>query len=248
MLTNDTIRAGHIGAARLEEIGVKASLFEQRLFLSAAGYRQRRIGVDADDVNAIVYAYATATKTRGWELQAKWVPIRSLFLSFYLLEQATRFDPNVGSVQLVDARTLGFKDVLDANGNVIYPAEAFLYGGRSRIVLPAGMTQFEKKQGNPERQAALSTSYQWNNGFGVALSGSYLSSTCTGRLCVVQLPESYVINAGAFVDIGAWSVKLDVSNLFNERYFRARTGDVLGNVLAQAMPDRRCQLTLKYSF
>jgi outer membrane receptor protein involved in Fe transport len=64
----------------------------------------------------------------------------------------------------------------------------------------------------------------------------------------VRLPESYVANVGAFYGIGAWTFKLDVMNVFNERYFRARTGDTLGNVLAQAMPDRRWQVTVKMEF
>jgi outer membrane receptor protein involved in Fe transport len=64
----------------------------------------------------------------------------------------------------------------------------------------------------------------------------------------VRLPESYVANAGVFVESGRWMFKLDVSNLFDERYFRARTGDTLGNVLAQAMPDRRWQFTIKTKF
>ncbi len=246
-LTNETIRAGHIGSARLAEIGVKANLLDHSLFVAASAYEQARVGVDADDPDALVYAYATATRSRGAALELKWVPLSDLLLSFYLLHQTTRFDPNVGSTQLVDARTLGFQDVLDEEGNVIYPAEAFLYGGRSRIVLPRGMQQYEKKQGNPETQAALSASYHWNR-VGVTFSGNYFSSTCTGRLCVVRLPESYVFNAGAMLDLGRWSVKADVSNLFGERYFRARTGDTLGNVLAQAMPDRRWQITLKYAF
>jgi iron complex outermembrane recepter protein len=246
-LTNETIRAGHIGSARLVEFGVKASLLHHRLFIAASAYEQARVGVDADDPAGLVYAYATATRSRGAALELKWVPIRDLFLSFYALHQTTRFDPNVGSTQLVDARTLGFQDVLDDAGNVIYPAEAFLYGGRSRIILPDGMKQYEKKQGNPETQAAFSMSYQWNR-LGVTFSGNYFSGTCTGRLCTVRLPESYVLNAGALLDFGRWSIKADVSNLFDERYFRGRTGDTLGNVLAQAMPDRRWQITMKYVF
>jgi iron complex outermembrane receptor protein len=246
-LTNETIEAGHIGAARLAEIGLKASLLNHRLFIAASAYEQARIDVDADDPDALVYAYATATRSRGASLELRWVPIRDLFLSFYVLRQTTRFDPNVGSSQLVDARTLGFQDVLDEAGNVIYPAEAFLYGGRSRLLLPDGMKEYEKKQGNPETQAAFSTSYQWNR-LGIAFSGNYFSSTCSGRLCTVRLPQSYVFNAGAFLELGRWSVKLDINNLTNERYFRARAGDTLGNVLAQAMPDRRWQLSAKYVF
>jgi outer membrane receptor protein involved in Fe transport len=247
-LTNAVINAGHIGSAELKEVGVKASLFDERLFFAVAAYEQARTEVEADDPSVLLNAYATATNTRGWTAELKWVPSRNLFVSLYALDQVTRFDPNMGSVQLVDARTLGFQDIVDAQGNVIYPAEAFLYGGRSRIVLPAGMAQYEKKQGNPETQLGLSTSYQWNSGVGVALSGNYFSSTCTGRLCTVRLPESYVANAAVFYTLGGWSLKLDASNLFNERYFRARTGDTLGNVLAQALPDRRWQFTVKTSF
>jgi len=248
MLTNAVIDAGHIGSASLREIGVKASLFDDHLFMSLAAFDQSREDVDSDDVNALLYAYPTATDERGWTAEVKWVPTRNMFMSFYALKQVTRFDPNVGSVQLVDARTLGFQDVVNAQGNVIYPAEAFLYGGRSRIVLPANMSTYEKKQGNPETQIGISSSYQWSNGLGLTASANYVSSTCSGRLCTVRLPESYVANAGVFLDIGAWTLKLDASNLFNERYFRARTGDTLGNPLAQVMPDRRWQLTARMKF
>jgi iron complex outermembrane recepter protein len=248
MLENAIINAGHIGSAELKEAGIKASLLDQRLFVSLAAYEQARIDVESDDPTETLFAYATATRTEGWTAELKWVPVRNLFLSFYGLHQTTRFEPNMGTVQLVDARTLGFEDVLDAQGNVIYPAEAFLYGGRTRVRLPDGVEAYSKKQGNPDTQFGLNSSFQWNNGIGVTLSGNYFAETCTGRLCTVRLPESYVVNAGALLDVGRWTFKLDVSNLLDERYFRARTGDTLGNVLAQAMPDRRWQFTIKATF
>ena len=248
MLSVGAVRAGHIGSADLKEVGVKASLLDGRLFISTSAYEQGRRDADADDVNAVIYAYATATRTRGWSTEIKYVPVPNLLISAYALSQVTRFGPNVGSSQLVDARTLGFRDVLDAQGNVIYPAEAFLYGGRSRIILPDNMPQYEKKRGNPETQLGLSGSWRWNNGLGLSLGGNYFSSTCAGRLCTVELPSSCIVNAGLFMDLERWSFKLDVSNLLNERYFRARTGDTLGNVLAQAMPDRGWQITMKARF
>jgi len=239
---------GHIGTAEMREVGVKASWFDRRLFIAGSAYDQARTEVESDDDSALTQVYATATRTRGWGVEMKYVPIRSLFLSLYTLRQVTRFAPNIGSSQLVDARTLGFQDVLDASGNVIYPAEAFLYGGRARINLPNGLPQYSQKQGNPEYQSGFSASYQWSSGLGVTLGGNYFSSTCTGRLCIVELPSTSVFNGGLFYDIGRWSLKLDATNLSNERYFRARTGDTLGNVLAQAMPDRRWQVTVKAKF
>jgi len=247
-LTNAVIQAGHIGSARLNEIGVKASLFEDRLFIATSAFEQWREDVEPDDPASLLYAYATATRARGWTAELKWVPTPDLFVSFYAMNQVTRFDPNVGSVQLVDARTLGFQDVLDAQGNVIYPAEAFLYGGRSRIVLPDNLPQYSRKQGNPQTQLGFSTSRQWHNGLGFSLSGNYFSSTCTGRLCTVRIPQSFLANAGVFFTTGRWMFKLDLNNIFDERYFRARTGDTLGNPLAQALPDRRWQFTVKTEF
>jgi outer membrane receptor protein involved in Fe transport len=64
----------------------------------------------------------------------------------------------------------------------------------------------------------------------------------------VRLPSADVLNTGLFWDVRGWSVKLDVFNATDTRYFRARTGDTLGDALAQAMPRRHWQLTLKASF
>ncbi len=115
------------------------------------------------------------------------MPLPNLPASVYATHQRTRFDPNIGGALLVDARTLGFQDVLDAKGNVIYPAEAFLYGGRSRIVLPDNAPGFETKQGNPETQFGLSAHYRFHMGLGFTFSGNYSSSTCSGRLCAVTV-------------------------------------------------------------
>jgi iron complex outermembrane receptor protein len=148
----------------------------------------------------------------------------------------------------VDARMLGFQDVTDAQGNVIYPAEAFLYGGRSRIALPADMPEYREKQGNPNTQIGINATYDFPLGFTGTVGGNYFSTTCSGRLCWVTLPESYVFNTGLAWSRDDWMIKADVFNLTNERYFRARTGDALGDVLAQAMPDRHWQATIKKSF
>ena len=247
-LSNNIIREGHIGSATLAELGIKAKLLDDRLFATASVYQQARADVDLDDSADVIFAYPTATEAQGVSAEIKWVPTRNLFLSAYAMQQVTRYNPNYSSAQLVDARTLGFQDVLDADGNVIYPAEAFLYGGRARVILPANLPQYEKKQGNPELQFGISTTYKWNHGLGFTFSGNYFSDTCTGRLCTVRLPEEFIANAGVVYTTDRWTAKLDVSNVFDETSFRARTGDVLGNPLAQVMPDRRWQITLKAEF
>jgi iron complex outermembrane recepter protein len=169
-------------------------------------------------------------------------------LTLYTLSQETRFTPNVGGTMQVDARALGFADVLDADGNVIYPAEAFLYGGRAGIILPNGLAEYERKQGNPEQQVGVTAIYQLNKHWGLTLKGNYLSSTCSGRLCLVTLPSSLVFDAGIYWSIPSLDIRLDAANINDEQYFRARTGDTLGDVIAQSMPGRRLQLSANFKF
>ncbi len=216
--------------------------------MTSSVYEQGRREVSSDDDAAVLSAYATATTTRGWQTELKLAPTRNVLLSLYALRLSTKYTPNMGATIQVDARSLGFRDVVDASGRVVYPAEAFLYGGRVRIVLPDNMPQYEKKQGVPDTQIGISGIYQLPAGWGVTVKGNYLSSTCSGRLCLVTLQQSKVFDVGVFRESAGWNVKLDVFNLTDQHYFRARTGDTLGDVIAQAMPGRRWQLTAKYRF
>ncbi len=247
-IENSVILNGHLGMAQLSELGMKASLLEDKLFFSTAAFEQKRVDGSESDPSALLNTDVTHTTTRGWEAELKWVPVPNALLSVFGLAQKTKFTFGTGANIMVDARALGFKDVLDADGNVIYPAEAFLYGGRAFVSLPSGSGLYSEKQGNPEVQAGFHAAYQWPNGFGGTVSGNYFSSVSSGRLQLVDLPEAYVLDIGAFWESLHWRVKLDLSNALNERYFRARTGDTLGDTLVQAMPTRRWQLTARYNF
>ena len=80
MLTNAMIEGGHVGSAQLREIGVKGSLFDERLFFALARFQQARTEVEADDDPALVYAYPTATRARGVEAELKWAPWRDFLV------------------------------------------------------------------------------------------------------------------------------------------------------------------------
>jgi outer membrane receptor protein involved in Fe transport len=249
-MSNAVILAGHIGSARLREAGVKLSMLDEKLFFSTALYEQTRISVTQNDDPAVIDAEVSSTLTQGFEGEMKWVPNRNVFLSFYALRQRTEFQSVTGGGNfLVNARVLGFQDVLDADGNVLYPAEAFLYGGRAFLVMPDELSSlYERKRGNPETQLGLTAQYKLDNGLGFTLSSNHFASVYSGRLMLVELPATTTVDLGVFMDVGRFQVKVDVLNLTDERYFRARTGDTLSDSLAQAMPDRRWQATIRASF
>lgn len=246
--TNAVIRAGHVGTSTLREAGIKSSLFDGKAIFSATAYKQGRTDVAETDDPGVINAYATSTTTWGWQWEVKWSLSEDVLLSLYTLKQTTDYTPNVGGALQVDARALGFKDVLDSNGNVVYPAEAFLYGGRARLLLPNDMELYKHKQGNPGTQIGINGVFNIARGFGFALNGNYLSNTCSGRLCLVKLPQTHVYDVGAFWSNKYWEGKLDIFNITDQHYFRARTGETLGDVIAQSMPGRRIQFTLKYTF
>lgn len=249
-IANNIIVAGHMGEGELMEFGVKSNFLKNKLFVSVAAYEQTRSDVSADDDDpALINAFATSTKTRGAEVELKWAPTRASFATLYLLSQESTFTPNRGANQLVDARTLGFQDVIDpATGAVIYPAEAFIYGGRAQLALPNNLEGYNKKTGSPDFQAGLTAGHTFKNGFGLTVSGNYLSAVDSGRLGLIRIPSSIITNASALYSFAAWDLKLDIFNLTDERYFKARTGDTSGDYYIQAMAGRRWQATVRYRF
>jgi outer membrane receptor protein involved in Fe transport len=104
------------------------------------------------------------------------------------------------------------------------------------------------KRGNPETQLGITAQYKLDNGLGFTVSGNHFSSVYSGRLMLVELPSTTTMDLGVFMDVGRFQVKVDAMNLTDERYFRARTGDTLSDALAQAMPGRRWQATIRASF
>lgn len=247
-LDNATIAAGHIGQAELREAGLKGSFFGGRLLASAGVYRQTRTDISASD-DPTIGAEVSSTVSRGVEAEIKMAPLRGMYVSLYGLRQKTKYLYNLGGNILVDARTLGFRDVVDpATGAVIYPAEAFLYGGRAFLVLPPGLTEYGTKYGNPATQLGAALAYELDSGLGFTASATYQSSTYSGRLQLIDLPAVTTANAGVSYALSNWSLKLDVMNLTDERYFRARTGDTLGDAMLSPMAERRYQFTARITF
>lgn len=245
-ITNDVIRRGHIGRSQLREIGIKSAALGGHLLFSAAAYEQRRSDV-ARLSDPSLSADVASTVTRGWESELKWQTARSM-LSFYATRQSVTFNPNRGGTMMIDARALGFQDVVDADGAIIYPAEAFLYGGQSMIVLPDGMRGYRYRQGTPDFQIGLNASHLFKSGLGVSGGLQYLSDFYAGRLKLIQLPSALVVNAGLRYERGPALLRFDVFNLTDERYFRARNTDSYTDYPLTAMPRRNFSISIQLDF
>jgi iron complex outermembrane receptor protein len=249
LLTPSVITApgGHIGEAELKEVGIKSSMFRNKVQVTVAGYEQSRTDVSAAS-DPTAGAEVSSTIYRGVEADIKWQPTRDLFMSVFGVWQSGEYTV-AGSANIdITARQAGFQDVRDATGNVIYPAEAFFYGGRVNVTLPASLAdQYKDRTGTPNTQLGYTGTYQIGKGFGILANGQYFSATWSDRLKTIRAPSATIWNAGITWDQGDWHVKLNGYNIFDKRYFRARSSDT-GLGVISAMPTARWEMTLKVDF
>ncbi|MEJ1963200.1 MAG: TonB-dependent receptor [Gammaproteobacteria bacterium] len=247
-IANNVVTGGVVGKAELKEAGIKGSFFNNRLFLSTAAFEQSRLEVTQNEDPSLLTAEVSSTVSRGLDLEIRWLVMKGLNVSVFGQKETTKYAPNIGGTELIDARFMGFMDVKDSAGNVIYPAEAFLYGGRASIQIPDNLPQYLYKPANPEYQLGLNISYDLPSGFGVTLGTNYNSDVCAARLCVVKMPSVTTLNAGVHAKFRDWDVKLDVTNLTDEYAYRPRQYNGSAGELITAMPLARYNLTTRFNF
>jgi outer membrane receptor protein involved in Fe transport len=247
IIAPNIIPVGHIGEAELKEVGLKASFFGGKLQWTTAGYEQTRSDVTSPD-DPSESAEVTSTETRGVETELKWVPNRNIFISAYATWMKAEYVVDAAATIGLDARQLGFMDVLDpVTGEVLYPAEAFFYGGKATVQLPAGASAFSKRVTNPDKQYGLNSTFTLPWGFGLVAGATYFSETYADRTKLILLPDALVANIGVTWDRANWHIKANGYNVNDEVYWRARSGDTSPG-LASAMPGVRWEITLKHDF
>jgi outer membrane receptor protein involved in Fe transport len=247
-MANNVIIGGVVGKAELKEAGIKGSFFSNRLYVSTAAFEQSRLEVTQNEDPSLLTAEVSATVSRGVDAEIRWLVTKGLNIALFGQKETTKYTPNIGGTELIDGRFMGFLDVTDAAGNVIFPAEAFMYGGRPSIQIPDNLPQYLMKPSNPEYQVGLNVSYDMPFGIGMTFSGNYNSDVCAARLCVVKMPAVTILNAGLRKTFRNWDIKLDATNLTNEHAYRPRQYNGSAGELITAMPLARYNLTARFNF
>jgi len=241
---------GIIGEAKLKEVGIKASLFHDKLFLTLDGYEQTRNDVTAN-VDPGAGADVSSIKYRGVEFEFKWVPIKELYLGGYVLGQKGKYIVDATFNAELNGRQLGLQDITYTDPSTgktyVYPAEAFLYGGRFQAVIPAGLSQYRDRAGDPQIQAGLNGTYKIGGGWGVLFSSNYFDAVWANRLKTVRLPKAITVDTGITYDKNKWQIRLTGYNIFDERYWQAAAGDANGQ-LVTAKPGATWEFQIRKGF
>lgn len=225
-----------ISNADLEEIGVKGNLFKNKLMYSLSFYEQQRVG------NIIVEgeSYNRSTQNEGVELELRWVPNRNwsfIFSATHMLMDRIGLNPAQTRTAAVDANYLGISDITDAAGNVIVPANSFLYGGNSSVTIPNSDSRYNKFGQYPEWVLGSFVGYTWDK-WSASWSANWVDSTAaSSELPDLLILPSYLTHTLSLAyDNKVWKVAFTLRNAFDEEYFVPNNGSFGGMLLQPGLP------------
>ncbi len=246
MYERPTVLGGKlVGEASLTEYGIKGTLLGGKMQWTLASFEQERTDVSGG-ADPSISAFATSTITEGIEASVNYQVTRKWFVGASITDLDARYLDGASNLTIdVTAKELGFKDYVSPGGDV-YPAEAFGYGGRQRIILNDPNNVYDEVPGSPSMQAALNTTYNLGKGFGILANVQYFDESWANRIQTVTIPEATVYNAGITWDKENVHIKGNVYNLTDELYFRAGNGG--NSSLISVMPDKRYEISVKIDF
>jgi len=224
-----------IGEGTLIETGVKGALSKLHLFYAVAAYEQRRSSSVQDEGETFI----RSTKNRGIEVELRWAPTKRFSMAL------TGTSTKVERIQLngatrtasATAEYLGFQDVKDSTGKVVYPANAFLWGGNAAVIVPP--TEFYNEYGQyPDHILTMFLNYNWDSGFGASWNTTYASKVAasTDLPDLLTIPEYYTSTASVFWTKKQWKVALICRNVLDEQYWVPNNGSFGGALLQPGLP------------
>jgi iron complex outermembrane recepter protein len=235
-----------IGQAKLQEVGIKGQLFDGRAQWTFDTFKQTRNDVSSP-TDPSVGVEVTSTETKGVEADVKFVPIKKIFLSASAAYMKSEYITGASASNMeVSGRDLGFKDIVDPTTGAVYPAEAFLYGGRTALILTDPNNIYKDVPGLPAWQGAFNATYELPRGFGASFSSQYFSQTWANRIKTVKLPQALLFDAGVTFDHRNLHLRFSEFNIADTRYFQQ--GQSTNANLLTVMPGRRWQFQLKVDF
>jgi len=200
-----------LGRSKMAEGGLKASLLKNRLFATVSWFEQTRASFDPVST---VGGGASNTLSRGWESDFRFVMNNQwTFIAGITFSRAHYLQ---GGTISVDARTLGFPDVVDANGKVLIPAEAFGWGGRLYTAIPDSEKDYREVEGIPDRVGNITVIYTPTKNWVFQTTVYHQGTFAADRMGTIPVPAASTLDALVGYRTKKWEVNLNVTNVTNK--------------------------------
>ncbi|WP_225917916.1 TonB-dependent siderophore receptor [Neiella holothuriorum] len=221
--------------SELTEVGVKSSLLDDRLYMSAAYFKQERTSVNAQDLVS-----NNTTESEGYEFEARFLATENLTFTAAMTHiEVTNLTAQEGGVQF------GFQGAEDMTG---ISDPSLFYGYVMQGLTLVSNSDDAKKAGIPENMYSLTAAYDFQNGFRTTASAVHADSTYSGFSKSVKLPSYTVLNAGVSYSTDDWTMRVQAKNLTDETYFRSNFPDLFGSTVVLPELPRHWVATASYKF
>jgi iron complex outermembrane receptor protein len=209
-----------LNTSELREVGIKASLLDERLFATLAAFRQTRTSYYAET------AQVPSILSRGLEMEVRWAATRRLGFSAGGALQKAWYVPSRMATTSVNPVFFGLGDVY--------------YGGRLQATVSSD-GKYTRRSGYPDLSLNLGATCFITKQLSLNFSGSYQDAVPAGRIRDVTLPSVAVFGAALIYDSPRFTLRLAAHNLTNELYFTPNSPDVVGEMLVIPAPERGFQ-------
>jgi outer membrane receptor protein involved in Fe transport len=226
-----------LSEASLEEAGFKGKFLDEKAQYSVSFFDQVRTG------NVIVEgeSYNRSTRNEGAEIELRYAPNRNwsfILSATYMIINRVGLDPAGTRPAAVSANYLGISDIRDAGGNIVVPANAYLYGGNAAVNIPNRDRDYDRFGQYPEWVLGSFVGYNWDNGWNVSWSANRVDSVAASSEIpdLLILPSYLTHNFSVAYDNKTWRFGLTVRNAFDEEYFVPNNGSFGGQLLQPGLP------------
>jgi iron complex outermembrane recepter protein len=220
----------------LYELGTRFSLIDRKLYIAASGFRQNR------SYNNARTGVSVPIRVHGTELEITYQPTTRFSVyanASYTISKQPNFDPD---------GTLGTKNYLDAfDPSITVDGKSGTGVGSPNY----GTNQYApgtwKNWATPDTIVNFGATYMVTKALGTTANVQFIKSYNLNADGSLVIPDSFETDFSIFYRRKRWEVKLDLSNVFDERIITPVSAGS-ANDLIMVQPPRRLSATFKYRF
>lgn len=185
--------------SKMTEVGIKGYLNYGRIYFNLLGYKQEKTSFNSQAGAFDFY------RSKGIELEVRGAVTPRLSLT--------------GSATLQKSELLNAPFFLGVSPSVLGLDPVKTYGGR--FVAVGALIGFNGPitTPTPEYTVSMDATYTHPQGFGFSLGATHIASMFAGYTQTIKLPSYTTMRAAAFVRLGDFEARVNVSNLTNTKYY-----------------------------